>query len=166
MDNWDERGATRVTAQDIAKFGEGGIGALMKDLIKAANTGNHVLMAAPRLSRASWPSWFWSRQKSQLCCCSTSFSPKIVVIRKRPRSETNPPHGSPFCIACFSWELNNSLQRLPGKESSSCAPLQPNRPRRPHSLALLRFCCRQCQRARWSTLWTDIGPMPTVAWVG
>ena len=29
-----KKGTTRVTAQDIAKFGEGGIGALMKDLIK------------------------------------------------------------------------------------------------------------------------------------
>ena len=39
-----KKGTTRVTAQDIAKFGEGGINALMKDLVKAANTGNQEIM--------------------------------------------------------------------------------------------------------------------------
>ena len=39
-----KKGTTKVTAKDIAKFGDGGIEALMKDLIKAANTGNQEIM--------------------------------------------------------------------------------------------------------------------------
>ena len=39
-----KKGTTRVTAQDIAKFGDGGIEALMKSLVKDATTGGQEVM--------------------------------------------------------------------------------------------------------------------------